>query len=158
MMDDLKTGECGFEEQDLLLFHYREMLPNRMAEMQDHLAACSRCRESLDQITGTLALLAAEPVEFSQAETRKFTSRIMDEVHRQDRWIPSRVRMGVLAGAMVVVIMGGIFYQRGSVERSIPVTSAPLTVVEAMDERIEFLQALDILEEFEIIVELLSLG
>lgn len=144
--------EC--HQENLLLYHYGELQPEEKQALDMHLQGCDSCRNALQEIEGTLAVIPKSELKLSAARKQQLSERVI----QRSRLSPLGLRpawaivvIALLVGALVLMRQGGVWGPPGS-----PAT--PMVADFEVVEQIEMLQTLDLLENLDLLEEIESAG
>jgi hypothetical protein len=155
-MMNQEHGCCAAKEQELLLYHYRELDVERQRRMQSHLEKCGVCRQKLDDFVATLAIIPPQTMEWTGADQRRFSFRVNERINR--RRAPAGLWAGGMAAAALMVVLLLPWRSNMPSELSSVPPSLPIMAELEMLERMDFLQTLDLLEVLDLLEELEPLG
>src|SRR5687768_8666675 len=111
-----------------LLDHSRD---ERLRKVNDHLAACARCRQELAAVAACQRLVSAlPPVEPPAGFTTRVMAEVRDTAHRSTVWqrlfSPLQVKLPLQATAVVLIGVLAVFiYQKESGQRQSTTTIPP---------------------------------
>jgi hypothetical protein len=111
-----------------LLDHSRD---ERLRKVNDHLAACARCRQELAAVAACQRLVSAlPPVEPPAGFTAQVMAEVRDTAHRSDLWqrlfLPLQIKLPLQATAVVLIAVLAVFiYQKESGQRQSTTTMPP---------------------------------
>jgi anti-sigma factor RsiW len=137
---------CRYREEDLLLFYYGELEPTIQSDVEEHLAACSACRDHLQQLSCLFDSLPRPELEISAAEINRFAARVAARAGAGRAWRPSLpVWGGALAATAALIVTL-------SVEPPQPLPWAENGSTQLAE--LEVLQKLELLRDFELLQDL----
>ena len=113
--------------EDLILRDYGEQPPADVARLDDHLATCSRCQTSRDELVELLGLVNHSVPEEPPADfERVIWARVQRALPRQRVW---SLRQWVPLGALAALVLAAT----GSLLLRAPAVPTPETVADASD-------------------------
>jgi anti-sigma factor RsiW len=151
-----KHERCEIDEQELLLYHYRELDEQEQGRITSHLEACARCRRKIDEFAATLSAAAPDEMEWSGADQRRFCARIDERINRRRQ--PAGLWIGGVAAAMLMVAL--LLPWRSDIPEQLSTSPQPLKMMAELEifEHLDFLQAIDLLEILDLLDDLEPIG
>lgn len=101
-------NKCRRVEEALRKGKYGESLDQLPNDLQDHLAECGDCRESLESLMLMEGILHTEsPVELSMSQRARIRMNVLDGISNRRRYgqLLPRPLWSVLAGGLIVLLM-----------------------------------------------------
>src|SRR5688500_5808025 len=120
-----------------LLDHSRD---ERLRKVNDHLAACARCRQELAAVAACQRLVSAlPPVEPPAGFTTRVMAEVRETAHRPNIWqrlfSPLQVKLPLQATAVILISVLAVFiYQKESRQRESTTTVPPASPLQKQDE------------------------
>lgn len=152
-----KSTSCPAEQ--LLLYHYGELVNSEASLVEQHLRGCEACRTELSELQTFLTKIPASAAcpELSPGELSSFSAKVMDRLPRRRRF--SRPALGwALAGAVVVMLTLNLQPQVENPSFGPDTVPLQMTAEQDVLHHLELLQNLELLENFALIEQLDSLG
>lgn len=120
------------DELELLEFVEEELVEPRKAAVAEHVAACSRCAESVRQLETARYVLRAAPLLELPGETREAALAALPErsVRRGWSWRPRLAVPAIAATAAVAAVVAGVVLT-GGLDREEGRQSAEVATLEA---------------------------
>lgn len=162
----LKTIACASREQDLVLYHYRELDDAERAAVETHARDCEGCRRYLAEI-GSLFPLTVQPDDPPQPfwdEYSREMRRKLAATERQSWWQTAMVLLRssavpALAAAAVAIIVLTITVGKGFFQpKEIPPEDQSLMEVLPVAENLDFFSNMEILDTLDLLESLGGLG
>jgi predicted anti-sigma-YlaC factor YlaD len=151
--------KCTIKEEELLLWHYRELPAARQSHLKEHLADCADCRRRLDGFSATLEAFVPEELPWTPADQRRMTRRVTERLAGQPR-MAGRLWFGTAAAAAMVLLVVVAGPWRAELTKPLPTQPAALNTLAELEllENLEFWQAFELLQELDFLEELEPLG
>jgi len=143
------------QSEQLFLYHYGELNGQERLNVEQHLHVCPGCRNELTELRRLLAAVPRPDSELTSAEVERFCSRVMEHLPVRRHRVLTRPVLGwSLAGAVVLLLTFNLGQEIP--DRTAPPDNAPVKIVAVQSglPDLELLQNLDLLENFELVLQL----
>jgi anti-sigma factor RsiW len=149
-MTDRRVSGCS--EENLVLYHYRDLDGAAVREVENHLEHCAACRDSLREIRETLAAVPRPTLEMSGIEAQRFAGRVIARTESRSRRRTLSLWGGSLATAAVVLLT--FFSLRPGPVPNVPRAQVKMSAQLETLPDLDLLQNLDLLENMDLLQEL----
>ena len=153
------TRACAAYEADLVLLHYGDLRGAEEQKLESHLAGCAGCAGYLKELCTLLPLTVKSdepPQEFWQSYNRELRGKLDEVAAKSASWrnwvaIFRPGYMGAFATAAVLVLALTFTLGRGVWNGSSDPQDDALAEALPIAENLDFFQALDILDNLELL-------
>lgn len=143
-----KNRPCEGYEEDLILYHYGELEPEKASATAAHMESCAACRAYMDELD---RLLAAVPADMpGRAATIRATGRVMAGIApRRFEWrrrlVPASIALAALVSAVLFTVFNPFVSDKPQTPEQMVMAQADPEVLENLD----LLKDLNVIEELD---------
>ena len=160
------SSACAAYEEDLVLFHYGDLVGAERQKLESHLAGCAGCAGYLNELATLLPLTVQTdepPLEFWQNYNRDLRRKLDDAVEQKSWWqglatvfdprfLPAFATAAVVVLALTVTLGKGLWSAKNNAQDD------ELAEALAVTENLEFFSAMDILDDLDLLESMGSQG
>jgi len=137
----------------LTLLHYNELPAQERELAEQHLRRCRDCRLAFEKMQQTLDALPSLSTSVTEHDARRISARVMDRVEKQGsrRKLARPLAWGsALSAAAALLLL--VWIQPGNTPSPSPQAQNQSADTLALTPEVEFLEDMELLEDFEMLV------